>query len=101
VEGFSQKEARRRGRPQSPFYWEPLELLTPPPGLHLRAYGEGWMEGFRVFAVYLRRRPRATSSAMSRTSGASWSWATSTFIMAMQKGQPVAMTSAPVSLSSL
>jgi len=31
-----------------------LELLTPPPGLLLRAYGEGWMEGFRVYAVYLR-----------------------------------------------
>jgi SAM-dependent methyltransferase len=54
VEGFSQKEARRRGRPQSPFYWEPLELLTPPSGLLLRAYGEGWMEGFRVYAVHLR-----------------------------------------------
>jgi len=54
VEGFSRKEALRRGRPHSPFYWEPQELLTPPPGLRLRAYGEGWMEGFRVFAVYLR-----------------------------------------------
>jgi SAM-dependent methyltransferase len=54
VEGSSQKEARRRGRPQSPFYWEPLELLTPPSGLLLRAYGEGWMEGFRVYAVHLR-----------------------------------------------
>ncbi|WP_117237041.1 class I SAM-dependent methyltransferase [Thermus sediminis] len=54
VEGFSRKEARRRGRPDSPFYWEPLELLTPPPGLALRAYGEGWMEGYWVFAVYLR-----------------------------------------------
>jgi hypothetical protein len=54
VEGFSRKEARRRGRPQSPFYWEPLELLTPPSGLLLRAYGEGWMEGYRVYAVHLR-----------------------------------------------
>ncbi len=54
LEGFRRKEALRRGRGESPFYWEPLELLTPPPGLHLRAYGEGWMEGFRVFAVYLR-----------------------------------------------
>ncbi len=54
IEGFSQKEALRRGRPHSPFYWEPLELLTPPPGLQLKAYGEGWMEGYRTFAVHLR-----------------------------------------------
>jgi len=54
VEGFTRKEARRRGRPHSPFYWEGEELLTPPPGLALRAFGEGWMEGYRVYAVYLR-----------------------------------------------
>ena len=54
VEGFSRKEALRRGKPHSPFYWEGEELLTPPPGLALRAFGEGWMEGYRVYAVYLR-----------------------------------------------
>ncbi|MGC8903664.1 class I SAM-dependent methyltransferase [Thermus sp.] len=54
VEGFSRKEALRRGRPSSPFYWEPEELLTPPPGLSLRAFGEGWMGGYRVYAVYTR-----------------------------------------------
>lgn len=54
VEGFSRKEALRRGRPFSPFYWEPKELLTPPPGLSLRAFGEGWMGGYRVYAVYTR-----------------------------------------------
>jgi SAM-dependent methyltransferase len=54
VEGFSRREALRRGRPESPFYWEPEELLTPPPGLALRAFGEGWMEGYRAYAVYLR-----------------------------------------------
>lgn len=52
VEGFSRREAERRGRPESPFYWEPWELLTPPLGLALRAFGEGWMEGYRAFAVY-------------------------------------------------
>ncbi|WP_243090131.1 class I SAM-dependent methyltransferase [Thermus neutrinimicus] len=57
VEGFSRREALRRNRPQSPFYWEPYELLTPPPGLLLRAFGEGWMEGYRVFAVYGNPRP--------------------------------------------
>ncbi|GAA6756691.1 MAG: class I SAM-dependent methyltransferase [Thermus sp.] len=54
VEGFTQEEARRRGKEGSPFYWGPYELLTPPPGLALRAYGEGWREGYRAFAVYLR-----------------------------------------------
>ncbi len=54
VEGFSRREALRRGRPESPFYWEPEELLLPPPGLSLRAFGEGEMEGYRVYAVYLR-----------------------------------------------
>lgn len=53
VEGFTEKEARRRGR-ESPHYWGTYELLTPPPGLSLRAYGEGWMEGYRAFAVYQR-----------------------------------------------
>ncbi|RTH22446.1 SAM-dependent methyltransferase [Thermus scotoductus] len=57
VEGFSRREAVRRNRPESPFYWEPYELLTPPPGLVLRAFGEGWMEGYRVFAVYQNPRP--------------------------------------------
>ncbi len=57
VEGFSRREAVRRNRPGSPFYWEPYELLTPPPGLVLRAFGEGWMEGYRVFAVYRDPRP--------------------------------------------
>ncbi|GLV46943.1 methyltransferase [Thermus sp. LT1-2-5] len=50
VEGFTQKEAERRGRAGSPFYWQPYELLTSPPGLVLRAYGEG----YRAFAVYVR-----------------------------------------------
>lgn len=54
VEGFTRKEAARRGRPESPFYWEPLELLTPPPGLSLKAFGEGWMGGWRAFAAYLK-----------------------------------------------
>lgn len=54
VEGFTQREAARRGRPESPFYWEPYELLTPPLGLALKAFGEGWMAGWRAFAVYLR-----------------------------------------------
>ncbi|BAW00629.1 methyltransferase [Thermus thermophilus] len=54
VEGFTRKEAQRRGRPHSPFYWEGEELLTPPPGLALRAFGEGWMGGYRAYAVYLR-----------------------------------------------
>ncbi|TBH21901.1 class I SAM-dependent methyltransferase [Thermus thermamylovorans] len=54
VEGFTRKEAARRGRPGSPFYWEPLELLLPPPGLALKAFGEGWMAGWRAFAAYLR-----------------------------------------------
>ena len=57
VEGFSRREAVRRHRPESPFYWEPYELLTPPPGLALRAFGEGWMEGYRVFAAYQNLRP--------------------------------------------
>lgn len=57
VEGFSRREALRRGRPHSPFYWEPYELLTPPPGLVLRAFGEGWMGGYRVFAVYQNPKP--------------------------------------------
>ncbi|MDM7325006.1 MAG: SAM-dependent methyltransferase [Thermus sp.] len=52
VEGFSRREALRRGRRESPFYWEPYELLTPPPGLSLRAFGEGWMGAWRIFAVY-------------------------------------------------
>ena len=54
VEGFTRKEALRRGRPFSPFYWEPEELLTPPPGLSLRAFGGGEMAGHRVYAVYTR-----------------------------------------------
>ncbi|GAA6732249.1 class I SAM-dependent methyltransferase [Thermus brockianus] len=54
VEGFTREEARRRGREGSPFYWERYELLTPPPGLALRAYGEGWREGHRAFAVYVK-----------------------------------------------
>lgn len=54
VEGFSRREALRRGRPESPFYWEGEELLTPPPGLSLRAFGEGWMGGYRVYAVYVK-----------------------------------------------
>ncbi len=52
VEGFTRKEALRRGRRESPFYWEPYELLTPPPGFRLRAFGEGDWEGYRAFAVY-------------------------------------------------
>ncbi|WP_243029605.1 class I SAM-dependent methyltransferase [Thermus altitudinis] len=57
VEGFSRLEAIRRRRPESPYYWEPYELLTPPLGLGLRAFGEGWMEGYRVYAVYQKPRP--------------------------------------------
>ncbi|GAB5602444.1 class I SAM-dependent methyltransferase [Thermus sp. FJN-A] len=54
VEGFTRREAARRGRGESPFYWEPYELLTPPPGLRLRAFGEGWTGGYRAFAVYVK-----------------------------------------------
>ncbi|MER3536012.1 MAG: SAM-dependent methyltransferase [Thermus sp.] len=55
VEGFTRLEAQRRGRGESPFYWEELEVLTPPKGLCLRAFGEGWMAGgYRAWAVYTR-----------------------------------------------
>jgi len=54
VEGFTRLEAQRRGR-ESPFYWEELELLTPPEGLLLRAFGEGWAAGgHRAWAVYAK-----------------------------------------------
>ncbi len=54
VEGYTQKEAGKRGRPHSPHYWKEEELLTPPPGLALRAFGAGWWAGYRAFTVWIR-----------------------------------------------
>ncbi|RDI95622.1 SAM-dependent methyltransferase [Meiothermus sp. QL-1] len=52
LEGFTQQEAARRGS-QAGHYWQEGELLHPPPGLRLRAWGEGWMEGHhRTWAVW-------------------------------------------------
>ncbi len=57
---------------------------SPGPGLEgLRGGVDGGAQGVRRLPQALR--PRATSSAMSRTSGGLSSWAVSTFIMAMQK----------------
>jgi len=55
IEGFGRPEAVRRGRPNSPHYWEPGELLRPPVGLEVLAYGEGVRElAYRVYAVWRR-----------------------------------------------
>ncbi len=52
IEGFTTLEARRRGS-QAAHYWQEGELLHPPLGLHLRAWGEGWLEGHhRTWAVW-------------------------------------------------
>ena len=58
IEGFDRHEAIRRGRGESPRYWEPWELLRPPPGLSLFAFGEG-RRGFahRTFAVWRKLGP--------------------------------------------
>ena len=53
VEGFTRREAVRRGRASSPHYWEPGELFTPPAGLSLVAAGEGERGGkHRAWAVW-------------------------------------------------
>lgn len=52
LEGFTVQEAARRGS-QTAHYWQEGEFLQPPPGLHLRAWAEGWMEGHhRTWAVW-------------------------------------------------
>ncbi|GIW35665.1 bifunctional 2-polyprenyl-6-hydroxyphenol methylase/3-demethylubiquinol 3-O-methyltransferase UbiG [Meiothermus sp.] len=52
LEGFTTQEAARRGS-QAAHYWQPGELLRPSPGLRLRAWAEGWMEGHhRTWAVW-------------------------------------------------
>ncbi|MBO1435724.1 class I SAM-dependent methyltransferase [Meiothermus sp. CFH 77666] len=52
LEGFTVQEAARRGS-QAAHYWQGDELLHPPPGLHLRAWAEGWMEAHhRTWAVW-------------------------------------------------
>jgi len=55
LEGYSRREAARRGRERSPRYWDELELARPPGGLSLLAWGAGrWGGGHRVFAVWRR-----------------------------------------------
>ncbi len=55
IEGFGRLEAVRRGRPESPRYWEPFELARPPSGFALRACGEGWLAlAHRAWAVWRR-----------------------------------------------
>lgn len=55
IEGFNRSEALRRGRPESPHYWEPGELMRPPQGLELLAAGEGWQAlAYRSWAVWRR-----------------------------------------------
>lgn len=54
VEGFTIREAERRVS-QPKHYWQLGELLHPPPGLGLRAWAEGWMDGqHRTWAVWQR-----------------------------------------------
>jgi SAM-dependent methyltransferase len=54
IEGFTILEALRR-RSQAEHYWQSGELLHPPPGLHLRAWAEGWMEGHhRTWAAWYK-----------------------------------------------
>jgi len=56
IEGYGRPEAVRRGRPDSPYYWEKGELFTPPTGLTLLAGGEGRLRGrWRNWAVWLKR----------------------------------------------
>jgi len=53
VEGFNRSEALRRGRGESPHYWEPGELARPPGGIELLAAGEGWQAlAYRSWAVW-------------------------------------------------
>ncbi len=55
IEGFDRLEAVRRGRPNSPHYWEPFELARPVPGFRLFAFGEGPRGmAHRTFAVWQR-----------------------------------------------
>ncbi|WP_027876240.1 class I SAM-dependent methyltransferase [Meiothermus cerbereus] len=52
LEGFTLIEAQQRGS-QAAHYWQPGELLHPPPGLYLRAWAEGFLEGHhRTWAVW-------------------------------------------------
>jgi SAM-dependent methyltransferase len=54
IEGFTTLEAQQRSS-KSPWYWRPGELLAPPAGLELRAFGEGWIEQrHRTWAVWQR-----------------------------------------------
>jgi len=56
VEGYGRREAVRRGRADSPYYWDDGELLSPPAGLRLLAGGEGAMRGrWRAWAVWVKR----------------------------------------------
>ncbi len=56
VEGFNRSEALRRGRPDSPHYWEPGELMRAPEGFELLAAGEGWQgQAYRSWAVWRRQ----------------------------------------------
>jgi len=53
LEGFTEVEAARRGRPKSPHYWKRGELFSPPEGLALVAAGEGVRGGkHRAWAVW-------------------------------------------------
>ena len=55
LEGYGRPEAVRRGRPDSPYYWEEGELLKAPAGLRILAGGEGWLEGrWRTWAVWIK-----------------------------------------------
>ena len=56
LESFTQAEGERRGS-RSRFYWEEGEMLRPPAGLTLRAYGEGW----RAHEYRHRRGPSGPS----------------------------------------
>ncbi len=57
VEGFTQREAKRRGR-RSPRYWHDGELKDALPTLQLLAYDEGWIaEAYRVWAVWQKPKP--------------------------------------------
>lgn len=52
IEGFTTLEAQRRGS-DSPWYWKPGELLSPPAELELRTFGEGWQNGqHRTWTVW-------------------------------------------------
>jgi len=55
IEGFSRREALRRGREKSPRYWEVGELARPALGFELVAFGEGRIAlAERSWAVWRR-----------------------------------------------